>query len=87
MSAPLLGEQATAQLVERAAQHLARFGVVASELRGEVLHRVRPARRPHAVAPRHREVLELGEVGVGVRVEPQLEEVEVYPEKPAVAAE
>ena len=67
--------QALTELVERAAEHVARLGVVAPELRREVLHRVRVA--GEAVAPRHREVLELGEVGVGVRIGTQLEQVEV----------
>ena len=41
----------------------------------EVLHRVWLT--GEAVAPRHREVLELGEVGVRVRIGAQLEEVEI----------
>ncbi len=51
------------------------FGVRALQLAREVLHRVRAA--GEAVAPVHREVLELGEVAVDVRIGAQLEDVEV----------
>src|SRR5207245_1584662 len=67
--------QAGAQLVDRGAEEIAGLRVRAAELTCELFHAVRLAVEP--VAARDREVLGLGQIGVRVPVDAQLERVEI----------